>query len=94
MSDKAWKSLERRIARRFDTERNSKHGLGEHVADVVTDDFSIECKLRGKLPSWLKDAKKQAKISRSQSPLWWQVNLSLGPKFSFDCLSYKLKHCS
>jgi len=58
-----WKSYERRIARRFGTERNSKTGLGANTADVITDKFSIECKLRAKIPSWLTDMIKQAKAN-------------------------------
>ena len=33
------------------------------MADIITEKFSIECKLRAKLPSWLTDMIKQAKTN-------------------------------
>jgi len=53
-----WKRVEREIAKRFGTNRNTAKGLA--VPDVVTESFSIEVKSRKKVPRWIKNAVKQA----------------------------------
>lgn len=54
MSDRGWKQFERRIARDFGTQRIPVTGE-RHGADARTPMFSIQCKLRRSLPSWLFD---------------------------------------
>ncbi len=58
MPDRTWKAAERRIARRFGSQRSGPRGEG--VPDVVTDKYSIEVKTRKRLPGWLHDALDQA----------------------------------
>lgn len=62
-----WKALERKIARLFGVERNSKKGLGEDTADMVAlvkfkraAILSGEIKLRAKSPAILEEILEQA----------------------------------
>lgn len=52
------KALERAIARRLDGQRVGCTGLA--TPDVLSDRFSVECKSRQSLPSWLVEAMRQA----------------------------------
>lgn len=58
MSDTTWKASERRIARRFGSQRSGPRGQG--VPDVITGKYSIEVKTRKRLPVWLREALDQA----------------------------------
>ena len=53
-----WKSLEREMAKRLNGTRTGP--TGRDSADVVTEHYSIECKLRDELPGWMKRAMAQA----------------------------------
>lgn len=53
--DTNWKRLERKVARKFGTERSWKD-----LADAHTEKYCIECKYRSALPKWLKGAYEQA----------------------------------
>jgi hypothetical protein len=70
--DKAWKAFERRVALELDGERVPVSGRRRgYVPDVAHDNYSIECKLRSKIPVLLEDAMDQAEksIKGSQIPL-------------------------
>ena len=58
MSDTTWKATERRVARRFGSQRSGPRGQG--VPDVITGKYSIEVKTRKRLPTWLRAALDQA----------------------------------
>jgi len=58
MPDKTWKAAERRVARRFGSQRSGPRGQG--VPDVITGKYSIEVKTRKRLPDWLREALDQA----------------------------------
>ena len=67
-----WKSFERRVAKMFGVERNSKSGLGEPIPDIIaavppmkkTRIFlSIECKIRGSIPKFLREVMEQIEKS-------------------------------
>ncbi len=65
-----WKSFERRVARWFGVERNSKRGLGDNTPDVVAPVtfakgaiLSIECKLTGTGFGLVKRAMEQAELN-------------------------------
>jgi len=58
MSDTTWKATERRVARRFGSQRSGPRGQG--VPDVITGKYSIEVKTRKRLPDWLREALDQA----------------------------------
>lgn len=48
-----WKGYERRVARDLGGRRIPVTGIDRHGADVVTDMFHCQLKLRKALPSWL-----------------------------------------
>ena len=59
MPDKTWKSIERKLARMFGTERNQDtHGL-----DFLTDRIAAEVKHREFFPNWLMDAMAQIEVA-------------------------------
>jgi len=71
-----WKSLERRIARWFGVERNSKRGLGDNTPDVVAPVtfakgaiLSIECKLSGRGFGQVQKAIDQAELNANEKHL-------------------------
>lgn len=72
MSDKTWKSAERKIAALLGGERVPVTGRQRGSApDIQHDVFSIEVKHRAQLPDWLFDAMRQAEASQrgDQIPL-------------------------
>lgn len=65
MSDKAWKALERRVAKSLGGVRNRMSGAVDQLTagDVVHDTLFIEIKHRASLAAvtWMKDAVKRAR---------------------------------
>ena len=68
MTDKAWKSFERRVAKYIGhAERIPVSGRQRgYAADISHYWLGIECKYRKQLPEWLKDAMRQARASCNQ----------------------------
>ena len=65
MTDKAWKSCERRAAKYIGGERVPITGRQRGSApDIAHPWLSVEVKYRKKLPDWIKDAMSQAKASQ------------------------------
>ena len=58
MADKRWKKHERAVAEALGTHRNPNNG--EHRADIDLPEWSIEHKLRKRVPDWLHSAVAQA----------------------------------
>lgn len=54
MPDKAWKALERYVAALLGTKRVGP--AGDDGADVYSEHFVAQCKLRKSVPKWLTDA--------------------------------------
>jgi hypothetical protein len=65
VTDKLWKSIERKVAKFLGGERNPVSGRQRgYLADIAHSTFSIEVKHRQTLPSWLFDAMQQAEASQ------------------------------
>jgi len=62
-----WKTMERAIAKRLNGTRSGP--TGRDSADVVTEHYSIECKLRDALPEWLKRAMIQSHVNAEPDTL-------------------------
>ncbi len=69
MPTKTWKEHERRIAKLFGGRRVGPAGTA--TEDVEHPLYAIECKLRKRLPGWIKDAVAQAvgAAKRNKLPL-------------------------
>lgn len=65
MTYRAWKHLERRVARALGMTRTGQHG----GADVSSPWAAIECKYRASVPAWLTDAVDQARRNAGVSQL-------------------------
>lgn len=55
MSDKSWKAMERRLARRLGGQRIPVTGIGRGDRDVQAGAFWYQVKLRRALPNWIFD---------------------------------------
>lgn len=69
MTDKAWKQFERRVAKIFGGVRRGP--TGDDGPDILTDAWSIQCKLRKSIPAWL------------HSALWNAVRGATGEQIGF-----------
>jgi len=65
MTYRAWKHLERRVARALGMTRTGHHG----GADVSSPWAAIECKYRTSVPAWLRDAVGQARRNAGSTQL-------------------------
>ena len=64
MSEKTWKSVERRVAKFIGGKRVPVSGRHRGDApDIEHNWLSVECKYRARLPTWLHDAMNQAEAS-------------------------------
>lgn len=66
-TNKPWKEWEREVARRMGGRRIGPSGVDTN--DVEHEEFAIECKYRKTLPSWLKDALRQADKGDDRTPV-------------------------
>jgi len=68
MTDKNWKRMERRVAKKLGGKRNPLSGsMSRHTAgDVIHDRFYVECKYRKNFSiyKWFDDVKKKASRER------------------------------
>ena len=70
MSDKRWKSTERKVALYFGGQRVPVTGRQRgDVPDILHPDLSTEVKDRNKLPDWLFDAMNQAEESQKRDQI-------------------------
>lgn len=70
MTDKLWKSIERKVANYLGGTRVPVNGrIRGSAPDVEHELFSIEVKHRESLPEWLLDAMEQASMSRTEDKL-------------------------
>jgi hypothetical protein len=62
--DRPWKAHERQVAKALGTRRNPN--TGERRSDITTDRFSVEHKLRKRLPDWFHAAVEQSVAASAQ----------------------------
>lgn len=67
MTEKLWKQRERKAARALGGERSSEPGKAS--PDGTSDTYIVECKLRNKLPQWIKDGLATARGHASDTQL-------------------------
>lgn len=89
MSDTTWKATERRVARRFGSQRSGPRGQG--VPDVITGKYSIEVKTRKRLPDWLQDALDQAERNALPDTLPVVVLHEIGRRSEHDWVLMDMK---
>ncbi len=83
------KALERAIARRLDGERVGCTGLA--TPDVVCDCFSVECKSRQSLPSWLTAAMRQAAHNAPEGKIPLVILHQTGKRHDDDVVVIRLQ---
>ena len=71
MADKGWKQFERRIAADFGTSRIGP--TGDDGPDILTENHSIQCKLRKSIPRWLVDALANAVAGAREGRIGWAI---------------------
>lgn len=89
MPDKTWKAAERRVARRFGSQRTGP--AGRNLPDIITGDLSIEVKTRKALPAWLHEALAQAERNAQPETLPVVVLHQVGDRYDDDVVVMSMK---
>ncbi len=89
MSDKTWKSAERKIARSFGTERTGPQG--KNMPDAITGQFSVEVKTRKALPAWLHEAMDQSERNAVEGTDAIVVLHQIGQRYDADLVVMSMK---
>ena len=69
MSDHLWKQTERKLAKLLGGKRVPVHSTDGIKCDITCPVWSVECKERKSLPSWLLDAMGQAEANQEKGKL-------------------------
>ena len=85
---KTWKEHERRTARRLSGTRTGNRGTA--TADVEAGAWSVECKSRKQLPTWLLDAMSQASRNAGDGQTGIVVLHQVGQRSDRDIVCIRL----